>query len=116
MAILADNCNPLDEEIFMTAAMRLVANEAILLRRGMHPDKGSAFIDMAGEAKQVRRLRLDHSPGQGSVDTVTIAAFYLTLQDRMTGLLTYLRLLVSMAFKTDRQLIRYGISRMHTMA
>jgi len=116
MAVLADYMNSLHKEILVTAAVGLMANEAIFFSRGMYPDKRSAFIDMTGKAEQIWRFRLDHSPGQGTVYAVTIAAFYLSLQDGMTGLLAHLCLCLPVAFKTDRQLIRYGISRMHAMA
>ena len=60
MAILAEDVNPLGKKVFMPAAMRRMADEAILFRRRMYPDKGPAFIDMAGVAEQIRRFRDNH--------------------------------------------------------
>lgn len=100
----------------MTAAVRLMTDEAIFFSRGMYPDKRSAFIDMTGKAEQIRRLSLDHAPGKSTVNGMAITAFNFSFKDRMTGLLAHLCLGLPVAFKTDRQLIRYGISRMHAMA
>lgn len=60
MAILAEDVYPLDKEIFMAAAMRGMADETILLSGRMNPDKGAAFVDMAGIAEQVRGIGHDH--------------------------------------------------------
>jgi hypothetical protein len=62
MAILAENVNPFHKEIFMSAAVRRMADKTVLFRRRMYPDKRPAFIGMAGIAEQVRTFRLDHSP------------------------------------------------------
>ena len=60
MAILAEHGNPLGKKILMATAMRRMADETILLRRWMYPDKGTALIDMAGITEQIRGFRGNH--------------------------------------------------------
>jgi hypothetical protein len=93
-----------------------VADEAILFRRRVYPDKWPAFIDMAGIAEQVRTFSLDHSPGQRAMDVVAITAFYFSLQDWVAGLLAYLGFRFPMALKADGKLIDFGVWSMHGMA
>jgi len=116
MAILADNMNPFYEKIFMAATVRRMTNEAIFFSRRMNPDEWSTFIDMAGKTEQVRAFCIDHSAGQGAMDVMAIIAFYLSLKDRVTGLLAHLGLNIPVAFEADRQLIRFLIAGVHVVA
>ena len=61
MTILAQHMNPFRKEIFMIAAMRCMADEAVLLCRRMYPDKRAPLVGMAGKAEQIHRLCVDHS-------------------------------------------------------
>lgn len=61
MTILTQHMNPLRKKIFVTAAVRRMTDEAILLCRRMYPDKRPSLVNMTGIAEQIHRLRVDHS-------------------------------------------------------
>lgn len=83
MAILAEVDNLLHHQIFMTAAMRRVADRAILRNRRVLPDKGTPFVGVTLVAELVDALGLEHMFCQGAVGIVAIGALDLAFDDGM---------------------------------
>lgn len=60
MAVLAKMYHLFDQQRFMAAAVRGMADGAVLFYRWMLPDPGAAFVGMACVAQLVDAFRLDH--------------------------------------------------------
>jgi hypothetical protein len=85
VAILTDYWDPVDKQALVTATVGSMTDQAIFFDWRVSPNKGAAFVGMAGIAKQIDCFRLDHPFRHGAMDVVAITALDFALQDGMPG-------------------------------
>lgn len=83
MAILAEVDNLLNHQIFVSAAVRRVADDAIFRDWRMFPYPRTTFFRMAFVAKEIDGIGLDHVFCLGAVGVVAIRALDFALNDGM---------------------------------
>lgn len=83
MTILAETGSSFDQQGFMAAAMRRVADGAVLCYRRMFPDPGTTLLGMAGITELINTFGLDHVFAQGAMGIMAIRTFDLALNDGM---------------------------------
>src|SRR6185295_10088916 len=83
VAVLAQVGRLLLQQPRVVRAVRVVADEAVLLDRRMAPDEGAALLGVAGGAELRDRLGVDHRLRQRAVRVVAVGAVQLALDDRM---------------------------------
>lgn len=89
----------------MTAAVRGMANGAILLHRRMLPDPGAALVGMTLVAELVVGFRIDHVLRERAMGIVAVGTVDLAFTDWMVRHLVDIGTYVPMAIKADLGLL-----------
>lgn len=116
MTVLAQIGHFFHQQRFMAAAMRGVADRAILCNRRVFPDERSTFVGMAFVTELGNVFGADHAFCLSAVGIVAIGALDLAFNDGMMRHLVDVGTDTLMTVEAHRGLFYRGTGRMNVMA